>query len=266
MSKPTGFVIYRGPSLLNGKPIVAIATLATGNPKTGPMVQTWIMPDDGIGTPPHEHVKRGTDDAVCGDCKHRPFLGGACYVRVFQGPRSVYSAFLRKRYPMNTTGPGLAALGRGRMVRLGSYGDPAAVPAYVWLALIRDASGHTGYTHQWRKCERILQQIVMASCDTPEERKQAQAQGWRTFTVRLESDPLAPRESVCPASAEAGYKVTCSQCRMCDGAGSGKKGSIAILAHGGLAKRYREFRLPARHTCRQACRLELQPTIAPTAH
>lgn len=237
----SGFVIYRGPSLLNGAPIVAIATLSTDNAKTGPMVQTWILPDD--GTMPHEHVKAGTDESVCGDCKHRPALGGACYVRVFQGPRSVYAAFLRGRYELDD-GYRAASAVYGRALRIGSYGDPAAVPTEVWERLVRNAASHTGYTHQWKRPEAAaLRGLVMASCDTPEEREEARSMGWRTFTVRLESDPLAQRESVCPASDEAGHKVTCAQCRMCDGAASGKRGSIAILAHGGTAKRYREFRL-----------------------
>lgn len=239
--KPTGFVIYKGPSLIDGQPIVAIATTSSGNPKTGPMVQTWILPDNGIM--PHENVKTGADVSVCGDCKHRPVNGGACYVRVFQGPRSVYAKYLRGGYERADWPTARIALGRGRMVRLGSYGDPAAVPAWVWSELVYEANGHTGYTHQWQTCAKAYRWLVMASCDTPAERDEARAQGWRTFTVRLESDPLAQRESVCPASAEAGHKVTCSQCRMCDGAGSGKRGSIAIIAHGGTAKAYRVFRL-----------------------
>jgi hypothetical protein len=74
--------------------------------------------------------------------------------------------------------------------------------------------------------------MVMASADTPEERNEAQRLGWRTFTVRLESDPLAYREVQCPASEEAGRKLTCEQCGACSGTGNNRKGSIAIIAHG----------------------------------
>jgi hypothetical protein len=44
-----GIVIYRGPSILDGSPIVVIATgLGSGssNRKTGALVQTWILRDD----------------------------------------------------------------------------------------------------------------------------------------------------------------------------------------------------------------------------
>src|SRR5262245_33628424 len=48
--KPQGVVLYRGPSLLDGAPIVAVATnLArrSKNPKTGNAVQTYILADNG---------------------------------------------------------------------------------------------------------------------------------------------------------------------------------------------------------------------------
>lgn len=35
-------------------------------------------------------------------------------------------------------------------VRIGSYGDPAAVPTRVWEELVKNARNFTGYTHQWR--------------------------------------------------------------------------------------------------------------------
>ena len=38
-----GVVFYEGPSMLDGKPIVAIATPSTENRKTGDMIQTWIL-------------------------------------------------------------------------------------------------------------------------------------------------------------------------------------------------------------------------------
>ena len=51
MSKVNGFVFYRGPSMLNGKPIVAIATgiaKQSTNTKTGGgIIQTFILSEDG---------------------------------------------------------------------------------------------------------------------------------------------------------------------------------------------------------------------------
>ena len=39
-------IIYQGPSLIDGSPIVAIAIAQSGNVKTGNMVQTYIIRAD----------------------------------------------------------------------------------------------------------------------------------------------------------------------------------------------------------------------------
>ena len=68
------FTFYRGPSMLDGKPIRAVATKITSdsvNEKTGPMIQVYIMPDD---IKPSIAVKTGQDESVCGSCVHRPSL------------------------------------------------------------------------------------------------------------------------------------------------------------------------------------------------
>lgn len=243
--KPTGFILYEGPSLLDGAPIVAIAiTSRSRNRKTGAMLQTYIMRSDAH---PIDAVKSGADASVCGDCKHRPSLGGACYVDVGRGAASVYGAFKRGRYPRaadTDTGPALAILGTGRMVRLGTYGDPAAVPARVWQALVSRASGHTGYTHQWlngalpQAHRDAINSLCMASVDTPSEADMARSIGLRTFRVRRPDEPLAAREFTCPASEEAGKKRTCAECGACNGSAKATAASVAIIAHGILAVRF----------------------------
>jgi hypothetical protein len=122
------------------------------------------------------------------------------------------------------------------VVRLGTYGDPAAVPAWVWESLTRDCVAHTGYTHQWRRCDVALRSLVMASADSVQDATEAHAAGWRTFRVAMPCDaPKLAGEAICPASAEAGKKLTCEQCRACNGVGTGRRGSIVIQAHGGFA-------------------------------
>ncbi len=226
-------ILWKGYSLLDNQPIVVIATTGSKNSKTGDMVQTWILRDD---IAPNQAVKTGEDYSVCGDCKHR---GQSCYVKTFQAPRSVWAKYQRGGYQF---APSLQDVGRGKHVRVGSYGDPAAVPFEVWGQLLQYASGHTGYTHQWRNCDPRLARIVMASVDTPKERDEARAMLWRTFRIRMHDEGLALLEVVCPASDEAGHKVTCEQCGACDGLNRNLKSSIAILAHGATAKRYVEFR------------------------
>ena len=95
-----GVVLYAGPSRIDGAPIVAIACRileASGNAKTGAMVQTFIMRQD---IAPHKALKTGDDSSVCGDCPLRPINKGATrwYVRVYQSPLSVWGAYYRGRY------------------------------------------------------------------------------------------------------------------------------------------------------------------------
>lgn len=236
-TKTNGLVLYRGPSLIDGAPIVVIASgLATGstNSKTGAMVQTYILRDD---VAPTDAIKTGADVSICGTCPHRgdgTGKGRTCYVNVGQGPLAVWRAFHRGAYPV-ASADDIAAAGRGRIVRLGTYGDPAAVPVHVWQALTSQAIGHTGYTHQWRTSD-ALRGLCMASADSVADAVEARAAGWRTFRVAMPCDePRINGEAMCPASAEAGRKLTCADCRACGGAGTGRRGSIVIQAHGGFA-------------------------------
>lgn len=239
MAATNSYILYEGPSLLDGSPIVAIATgfaRGSANRKTGAMIQTWIMRSD---VEPHHATKTGEDSTVCGGCPHRPSAGGACYVAVFQAPLAVYRAYKRGKYPRATQATSRAALGAGRKLRLGSYGDPAAVPAAVWEAFTRDAATWTGYTHQWRlPAASALRTLCMASVDSDAERTEAQGAGWRTFRVRTAEEPLAKGEIACPASDEAGKRTTCAECNLCKGSASKSRRSIAIIAHGAKARRF----------------------------
>lgn len=233
-------VIYRGPSMLDGAPIVVVATglaKASGNTKTGDLIQTWIIRED---VSPVDAIHSGDDASVCGACPHRGTIvdgrnkGRSCYVTVHNAPLSVWKAYHRGIYP-SVPPEALAALFKGRRVRLGSYGDPAAVPFWVWSEALSEADHWTGYTHQWRSCPPEFGRYVMASCDTPDDYIQAKAMGYRTFRVRLPDEALNKREVVCPASKEAGYKTTCALCVACGGTGAKAKADIAIIAHGSAA-------------------------------
>jgi hypothetical protein len=229
--KPSGYVIYSGPSMLDGAPIVAIAITKSSNRKTGDMLQTYILRAD---VSPIDAIKTGSDSSICGECVHRGTDGikRTCYVNIGQGPTVVWKGYVRGIYPYRQNA---ATLGEGRMVRLGTYGDPAAVPAYVWRSLTMNAIGHTGYTHQWHTSPQYGD-LCMASVDSPEEALEARAMGFRTFRVSLPShESKMTGEVICPASKEAGAKLHCAECRACDGTTSNRRGSITIAAHGGTA-------------------------------
>jgi len=237
-----GVVLYEGPSMLDGQPVVVIAnriTQASANGKTGAMVQTFVIRSD-VG--PVEALKRGLDASVCGDCMHRPIKGGTCYVNVGRSVRSVYEAFTKGRYAR----PGvdfdralIPHLFTGLAFRCGTYGDPTAAPFQVWRAATLRVRAITGYTHQWRQARfASFKAICMASADSEEEMHQAHAMGWRTFRVRHALDHVTKAESICPASAEAGHRTSCDRCIACGGDSSKTKRSMVIIAHGATAKRF----------------------------
>jgi hypothetical protein len=221
--------------MLDGAPIIAVLTVQSGNAKTGAMLQTWIMRAD---VRPNEAIRSGDDSSVCGDCPQRPALGGDCYVKVFQGPLSVYKAFHRGNYPAATDADWEALRADERPVRVGSYGDPAAVPFSVWHRLLCNRpAGHTGYTHQWRSpVAAPLRPYLMASADSEADRVDAEQLGWRTFRV-LREDSLtgpAPLEFRCPSDPALDTHIPCSKCKACDGfdADRPRKGSPYIVVHG----------------------------------
>ena len=201
--KARGYIMYQGPSMLTGAPIVVIATMSTNNVKTGDMVQTWILD---ANTNPVEAVKSGDDVNVCGTCPHR---GTTCYVNVGQAPNAVYKGFKRGIYPMFD----IALHGihfASRKIRLGAYGDPSAAP-YATMALIASLGiGHTGYTHQ----------INHKGFD-------------KTFRVALVGDSLAHNEVEC--LADTGQGIQCADCGLCEGT----KKNVAITVHGKGANKFK---------------------------
>lgn len=228
-----GCVFYRGPSLLTGDPIVGILTGLEGgsmNPKTGAMAQAWILRPD---LAPQEAKRRNLDDAICGACRHRGDggRGSTCYVPAWLGPTNVWKMFAAGGY-LEASWAELQALLEGRHVRLGAYGDPAAIPFEVWRTLLVTAAGHVAYTHQWTICDPRLKAIAMASVDDVREFHQAGLRGWRTFRIRGAHDPIvAGAEFICPASDEADHRTTCQACQLCRGTASPAR-SVVIQAHG----------------------------------
>lgn len=223
-----GKILYRGPSLLDGKPIVVIATIGSKNVKTGNMVQTWILRDR---VSPIQAVANGGDSSICGDCKHRgngDGSGRTCYVTWHIAPQQVWRSFKAGRYSADWDSQTFA----GMFIRLGAYGDPAAVPVEVWDKLVSQSNGWTGYSHQWRNRPQY-KHLLMASVDNEIEYRAARDRGWRTFRIRGENDSILSGEFMCPASKEAGNKKLCIQCRACDGNSRGEsRGTPVIIVHG----------------------------------
>ena len=257
-------IIYRGPSQLDAsREIICVVTDNSSNIKTGSeLLQTWILD---ATTPPIENNRLGTDSAICGECQHRgkallskeKTKGFAafrsCYVNLLFSPNNIYKCFKRGKYKYldnNET----RNLGKNRLVRVGSYGDGAAIPIDIWKNFLAESLGHTGYTHQLINSKlQINQQFAgfadfcMISADSIEQAQIAWGHGWRTFRVINDIQELeySNNEVHCPASKEyseitGNPKRTCDKFQLCKGSANTKAKSVAIVAHGSGKKHFQQ--------------------------
>ncbi len=233
-ARVTGYVIYHGPSLINGEKIVVIATGVSGNKsdneKTGAVIQCWILH---AGLEPLAANHKGLDESVCSSCKHRHFR--SCYVNFARGPEQVYQTWKDGKYPvLDMDNPRTPEIFRDKIIRLGAFGDPVAVPVEVWDTITQRCISHLGYTHQWKqKRNNVYKKYCMASCDTLGEVYKAKFRRWRPFYVRQEGEALPPGFFECPASKAAGKRLTCAECKACaGGTHCWGQASPSIVVHG----------------------------------
>jgi len=291
--KLSGVILWAGESAIDGAPIVLVANKfdnTSGNDKTGAMVQTWILPDPrahGIevnGSRPAKimaWLKTTGAKSICGDCPHAwqynestgEYEKGACYVREYQAPAATLGGIYRGAYPIagvDFPREWIWRLGKGRNIRAGSYGDPAACPPDVWRDFLAMASARTGYTHMWKSAHAAarrnawrMRDLLMASCDSEPEYRAAIDAGFRAFYVVPENsiDAAAPSmysvgahidgAMLCPASDEFetlhGRKTECAKCGACSGAGGkgARMPNVFIPAHGATGGRISGDACPA---------------------
>lgn len=207
-------------SLYNdGQIEVLLQETESKNRKTGNTANLWVKSVD------------GDPQKACGDCPR--LTDKTCYAW-----RGKPGMIVRKAKATTTLErkSAIAAIA-GRIVRSAQIGDSGMVPAEAWADIVAQFGGAkiVGYTHQWKSAGH-LRDTHMASVEGHAEAAQAAAEGWRYFAI-LPSDtkPWKGRndrnEIACPSWASGG-KVTCVQCRYCDGANGTGKAHVAIAAHG----------------------------------
>ena len=230
---PSGFVMYDGPSAIDGAPIVVIATLKSSNRKTGDMVQTWILRQD---LHPVESSAQGADVSICGNCPHRK---KSCYVNIGQAPAQVWKSYEKGNYPVFIPGEHDSFF-MGRKVRLGAYGDPAAMPFEIAEYMVKISLGHTGYTHQAARkfFDKRFLTLCQVSADTPKQAIKFQAMGAKTFRVALEGDALMDGEIECLSDSKG---ISCLDCGLCNGI----KQNIAITVHGSRSSSFKSVKVAA---------------------
>ncbi len=245
VQKSKGIIVYRGASMYNAAPIVAILTRSS-NRKTGNMVQLWILSDE---TNPIEASRTGADVSICGKCPHmgKPNPdkvkgwadGRTCYVNLIHGPSAVYKGLERGIYS-EANHKNVKGFLSGNMLRLGAYGDPAALPVGLIDLLVSYSRGHTGYSHahNMQEYDSSVYKNSMFSADNKRDAITAHSKGYRTFRVipvdvwqEKQRGELLSNEIICPATPEGGNKSTCISCGLCNGSQSKAK-NIAVVAHG----------------------------------
>jgi len=242
----TGIILYDGPSKINRDPIIVIATFDSGNKKTGDMIQTWILPKL---VHPVSAVNTGYDECICSNkCNLRGTIikqkagkdwalknvGRSCYVIAGFAPTNVWNKYHRNKYlALNSTTKHFLD---HQYVRIGSFGDPSAVPVKIWQDLLKYSKGWTSYTSNWKSGHyRYLKNICQASTNNIKDTILAQKNGWRTF--RVSSTGLPEKylnEIICPASVinNNRKKIQCINCLLCNG----QKRNVVIKVHGTPSK------------------------------
>ena len=144
----TGCIYWQGPSMIGKREeIVFILTFPSNNPKdwnnkTGPMIQGYILP---ANREPRAALRWGRNSSICGSCplqgkfsrKLSKMVGRVCYVRLEQGVRAVWEKYKRGGYSIYNWREHDQKYIQGNPVRLGAYGDPAAVPVSITKRLLR---------------------------------------------------------------------------------------------------------------------------------
>lgn len=213
--------------------LVCIATVASDNIKTGPMIQLWIMARN---VHPVESRRTGHDATLqCQGCPHASNQG--CYVSPL-ALMAIYRTYKSNGYThLHMGSPEWAAFFDGASVRFGAYGNPSMIPLEMVSDIVDRCYSHTGYMHDWHlmpiDLAKAYGRFFMASTE-PSNVAYAQNLGLRTFTVVPEA-PEDKRLGIECLADKAG--IQCIDCGLCDGNSRSASRSLPlpsvwIKAHG----------------------------------
>jgi hypothetical protein len=243
-----GLILFEGKSLIGDRNIAAIVTFEMANIKTGEMVQVWIIDQE---LNPLEALQNNVNESTCGKCRLQgeaykyTFTRGprkgktitkienrVCYVNRGQAPMSIWKAYKRGKY-VNYDKHLHRSFFKGRKIRWGADGDPAALPIPLMRSINKLCAGHTGYSHQlfWidkRRAEKLAT-FLMCSCHTPAQHAEARRRGWRSFVAVADGQKLPADCIACPNMSKA--KTQCIDCTLCRGGQNGKARDVYILSH-----------------------------------
>ena len=194
----------------------------SNNRKTGDMVQTYLIDKERLISEPK------TFGAKCEACP----MVNKCYVS--RDKLSVRKALVKltqgeaTSYAFATLDEVLPLL-QGRLIRLGTYGDPSAIPLRDLARICESAKGHTGYTHFWREVDADYSAYLMSSCESLSDELLSNALGYRAFRVLLDDQETHETTQKSVQCLNASVGLTCAECLLCSGTKG--KGSSNIYIH-----------------------------------
>lgn len=202
--------------------LVFTALNGSSNRKTGDMIQTYLLDKSRLKS------EKSVFGAKCQDCS----MVKECYVS--RDKLSVRRSLVltlegqRATYQKRLLG-GVLPLLKGRLIRLGTYGDPSAIPLRDLARICSSAKGHTGYTHFWREIDEGYSAYLMSSCETLADELLSNALGYRAFRVLLDAHEVHETSKKSVQCLNASVGLTCAECLLCSG--SQGKGSSNIYIH-----------------------------------
>lgn len=209
--------------------VVIVAKYNANNKKTGLMVQISIL-----DTSLNLRKIDGSEENGQGCSRPQCSAFDGCYVRSFFAHVGSIDKNLND-YRAGTLPKmnwvSFMALINGLDVRLGEFGDPAAMGLRYVEEIARRARKHTGYTHRWKSCDQDLRFFLMASVENQPDYDLARKMGWKCFYVG--GNPVKGDVMQCPNEGPSG--LLCNQCGLCKGANA--KFSISIEPHGQQKKK-----------------------------
>lgn len=201
-------------------------TFTSTNSKTGNTIQQWITPESWERDNKSEKVDVKDSSSVCKDCP----LMDTCYVKKGHAGMGLKSSAKSKNYTVGDESQYIDKF-TDEFVRFGAFGEPVLAGQDATEQIVKVASSWTGYTHQWEDPKYgWSSKYFMASVEDAEGKRRANALGFRTFRVGNSLDEMMDDEVLCPASKEAGRRVTCKECKLCKGSTSKAK-NIFIIKH-----------------------------------
>lgn len=240
-------ILYHGPAAKPYRGTISVVLFrSSSNPKTGDCLAIAILPGEGVDAVRDRSL--GLDRPACGTCPLRSIMSGGkggCYVSSVAlmgyagAARSAWDRPVGIPADLSNTWPSRG--GSPLPLRLGAYGDPAAIPPDVVGELIGagDAAGAWtwGYTHGWRHSgAQHLRDVCMASVESEAGHRQAVTLGWRVYRIVTGSDAIGATGLVECESAIGTACTDCGQCRGSNGEGEGR----AIVVHGPSVRRATE--------------------------